>query len=189
MARTPIVTRTDVEKRYPGVSSVFEPTHEVTVRHPYTNAVMRCDLVCLGEPEGDVSYAREPCGEVLYAVLSTGLWQCLVVHGRIEATAVRYEIEYVPPKEREGLVYFVEAGIGGPVKIGWTQDVERRMAELQTANAHRLSLLGTIPGTLEDEAAVHARFSHLRMEAEWFRNSPEIQKFIEKGGEFPITTP
>jgi len=187
--RVPIITRADVEKRYPGAPVDFEPTHHVLVCNPYTSSTIRQDLVRLEESEGEVVYAYDPFGECLYGVLSTGLWQCLVIQGRIEVTTVRYRVEYTPPKERDGVVYFVEAGTGGPIKIGWTQDVDRRIAELQTANAHKLILMGTIPGTLEDETAVHARFSHLRMEAEWFRNSPEIQEFIEKGGEFPIRTP
>ena len=158
----------------------FVPTHHVCVVEPYTEHPLREDFVKLGEPEGELSYACVPGDDdPVYGVLSTGLWQCFVVHGRIKVTPVRYEANYVPPKERHGVVYFVEAGLGGPVKIGWTQDVERRIAELQTANAHKLNLLGTVVGTMEDEASTHARFSHLRLEAEWFTNSPEIHQFLK----------
>lgn len=181
MPLDPIVTRTDVDERYPGAPNDFVPTHRVQVRDPRTNDTMRWDLVRLAESNGQLAYACDPFGEDLYGVLSTGLWQCLVLHGRIKVTPVRYKAEYVPPKSRDGVVYFVEAGSGGPVKIGWTQDIERRIAELQTANAHKLNLLGTVAGTMENEAAVHAHFSHLRMEAEWFNNSSEIHEFIKKG--------
>ena len=182
MARPPVITRTDIENLHPGAPVGFVPTHRVQVFDPYSHKTLRSDFVKLGEPEGGLSYACVPGDEEpVYGVLSTGLWQCFEVHGRIKVTPVRYKADYIPLGERNGLVYFVEAGLGGPVKIGWTQDVERRIAELQTANAHRLNLLGTVVGTMEDEAATHARFSHLRLEAEWFTNSPEIHQFLKNG--------
>jgi hypothetical protein len=116
----------------------------------------------------------------LYGVLSTGLWQSFDVHGRVKVTPIRYQAHYIAPKDRDGMVYFVEAGAGGPIKIGWTQDIDRRIAELQTANAHKLTLLGMVPGTMETEASLHARFSHLRLEAEWFKNSEEIHDFLRE---------
>ena len=87
-------------------------------------------------------------------------------------------LEYTAPLDREGFVYFVQSGGDGPIKIGWTQDLDRRIGELQTANAHPLRLIGYLPGSMRDEGAMHARFGHLRMEAEWFRNSPEIHAFL-----------
>ena len=131
--------------------------------------------------EGAVSYAYIPGeAEPFYSVLTTGLWQCFDVHGRPHVIPVLYEEKYVQPLDRDGVVYFVQSGEDGPIKIGWTQDIERRIAELQTANAHPLKLLGEVPGTMRDETAMHARFSHLRMEAEWFRNALEIQTFLKE---------
>lgn len=179
MARKPIVTRANVEARYPTAPADFIPTHKVAVLHPYTEAVLRADYVAL-EPGNDVSFAYVPGEEEpVYGVLSTGLWQCLVVHGRIDVAPLRYKATYVPLKERDGLVYFVEAGRGGSIKIGWTQDLDRRIAELQTANAKKLYVLGSVAGTLDDESAFHARFAHLRLEAEWFENSSEIRDFLQ----------
>jgi hypothetical protein len=178
VGRAAIVTRADVLKLYPGAPEGFVPTHRVEVTHPYSRALLRCDLVRLGELNVDIAYARDAHGEEVYGVLTTGLWQCFKIHGRIRVRPVRYREEYIEPLDREGSVYFVESGDGGPIKIGWTQDVERRIAELQTANAHPLRLIGQVPGTMRDETAMHARFGHLRMEAEWFRNSPEIHEFL-----------
>ena len=179
MARKPIVTRANVAARYPMASPDWVPTHKVAVLHPYTEDTLRTDYVLL-EPGTPVSYAYCPADEEpLYGVLSTGLWQCLVIHGRIKVVELRYKEHYVPLKERDGLVYFVEAGIGGPIKIGWTQNLNRRVAELQTANAEKLHVLGTVAGTLDDEFTFHARFAHLRLEAEWFENSSEILDFLQ----------
>ena len=186
MGRPPIYTRTDVEECYSNVlvSAEFVPTHHVCVMDTHASShVLRTDFVRLEETRTNtgVAYAYGPVTEEpLYGVLSTGLWQSFEVHGRVRVTPIRYQPNYIAPKDRDGLVYFVEAGVGGPIKIGWTQDIDRRIAELQTANAHKLTLLGTVPGTMDREAALHARFSHLRLEAEWFRNSEEIHEFLRE---------
>lgn len=181
MARRLTVTRADVQDRYPDLEEPFVPTHRVRVLDPRSPTHVLCmDYVRLGSV-GDrgVRYAYGPDPSTpLYGVLSTGLWQSFQIHGRVEVTSVRYDADYVPLQEREGLVYFIQAGTEGAIKVGWTQNVDRRIAELQTANAQKLVLLATLPGTMETEASLHARFSHLRLEAEWFRNSHEIHDFL-----------
>jgi len=75
-------------------------------------------------------------------------------------------------------VYFVQAGEGGPIKIGTSDKVPDRIAKLQTANPHKLSLLGTVAGDEEIERALHARFASIRLEGEWFRPGRELLDFI-----------
>lgn len=187
MALPPIFTRAQVEECYPSVfvDATFVPTHRVCVLDTQSSScVLRTDFVRLEDVSSGsgVRYAYGPCSEdPLYGVLSTGLWQSFEIHGRVKVTPVRYQEHYIAPKDRSGVVYFVQAGDDGSIKIGWTQDVDRRIAELQTANAKKLRLLGTIPGTLRTEAALHARFSFLRLEAEWFKNSSEIHNFLREG--------
>jgi hypothetical protein len=79
----------------------------------------------------------------------------------------------------QGSVYFVQAGEGGPIKIGWTGgDPKARMRDLQTGNPYPLSMLGHVPGSGADEAELHDRFRHLRMVGEWFKPAPEIVAFL-----------
>ena len=77
-----------------------------------------------------------------------------------------------------GAVYFVRAGDLPVVKIGWSTDVARRVAELQTANAAQLRLLASMPGTLVTERTLHERFSYARSreDGEWFDlgSAPEL---------------
>lgn len=78
-----------------------------------------------------------------------------------------------------GAVYFVRAGDSNAVKIGWSTDVARRIAELQTANAAPLHLLATMAGTMVTERSLHSRFAHARTRedgGEWFdlRAAPDL---------------
>ncbi len=86
-------------------------------------------------------------------------------------------------------VYFVQAGIGGPIKIGfagWSQFKERPEAEsvaarvdkLRHANHEELRLLGWMPGEWTDEAPVHRRFAHLLVRGEWYRPGPDLLAFL-----------
>lgn len=166
----------------------FVPTHRVRLYAGTPLEVIREDYVVLrGSNNPSIHYGHIPgIEDAVYAVISSGKWQCLDQHGLVREEVVRYIPDYIPQSECDGVVYFAQSGDQGPIKIGWSQDVERRILELQTANAHRLHLLGTIPGRLEDEMKTHARFAHLRMEGEWFRNDPEIHTYLSQAGEAPI---
>jgi hypothetical protein len=107
------------------------------------------------------------------------------VRGRVKKVEPVTYMRELPPELRDpeevwGSVYFVTAGEGGPIKIGWSQDVYRRMEELQTANPHKLVLIGKLRGTMADEARVHSLFSRFRIQSEWFKHVPEILEFIQE---------
>lgn len=74
-----------------------------------------------------------------------------------------------------GWVYFVQAG-DHAIKIGFsrTENAEKRILSLQTSNALPLRFLGSRPGTLADEKALHRQFASDRMHGEWFRPSQAI---------------
>jgi hypothetical protein len=80
-------------------------------------------------------------------------------------------------------VYFIQAGGDrGPVKIGYSRDVRKRLETLSTGSPQVLALLGAIacgPGACFDaptaERMLHHRFSALRIDgSEWFRWSQEL---------------
>lgn len=82
-------------------------------------------------------------------------------------------------RTRDCLIYFVQAGNGGPIKIGRTSLVVRyRVRELQIGCPYELLLLATMPGGLAKERALHARFRGDRLRGEWFRPSPELLGLI-----------
>lgn len=85
-------------------------------------------------------------------------------------------------------VYFVSDGVDGPIKIGRTANVRRRLTNMQTASPTRLHLLAATEAL--DEKELHARFAAHRLVGEWFRRVPEIVKFAESIGVDPrLMTP
>lgn len=68
-------------------------------------------------------------------------------------------------------VYFIQAGEGGPVKIGKADDPRARMSELQVAHHVELSLMRVIEGDLAVEQWLHRHYADLHLRGEWFRFS------------------
>lgn len=89
---------------------------------------------------------------------------------------------------RVSVVYFVQAGDAGPIKIGTTDDLRTRVAALQTAHYEELRLLGTIPGGPAIERVWHGRFGEERIRGEWFRPSVALVLAVESAVGV-VTTP
>lgn len=81
-----------------------------------------------------------------------------------------------------GLVYFVQAGTDGPIKIGYTRSaaVTRRIGEIQVGSAAKIDLLGCMPGDRAKEAEIHARFASARIRGEWFHPTAELLNAISE---------
>lgn len=71
-------------------------------------------------------------------------------------------------------VYFIQAGAGGPIKIGVAKDVRRRIANLQISNAAELTLLRAFVGGEAEERVLHERFAEYRIAGEWFHAEPDV---------------
>jgi hypothetical protein len=78
------------------------------------------------------------------------------------------------------MIYFAQADGIGHIKIGFTDqdDVLLRIAQLQTGCPVTIRLLGTIPGTAEDEKNLHRQFAAHRSSGEWFKSAPDILAMI-----------
>lgn len=82
------------------------------------------------------------------------------------------------------MIYFIQSGKNGPIKIGHTMgnDLRRRFWGLQTANPEELYCLGIIDGEHGDRALeqdILLRFKRYRIRGEWFRPNDELSEFIE----------
>ena len=82
------------------------------------------------------------------------------------------------------LVYFVQVGESGPIKIGKTNDVSARIRSLQTAQAEELRLIATISVDEWPEWKLHQLFAEHRLRGEWFEPAPVLE-WISK---FPRTS-
>ncbi len=88
--------------------------------------------------------------------------------------------------ERSGFVYFIQACSGGPVKVGFATDMDRRLSELQVGSPVRLWALAKIPGTRADEREIHRRLAPSASHGEWFWPSDELEALlVEKVGRVP----
>jgi hypothetical protein len=75
--------------------------------------------------------------------------------------------------------YFLQAQHGGPVKIGFTQDLTSRMQTLGTGSPSPLRILAVAAaGTPELEADLHATFATARLHGEWFRLTEDLVDHI-----------
>jgi hypothetical protein len=72
------------------------------------------------------------------------------------------------------VVYFLQAGEGGPVKIGFTKSLEARIRELQTGCPYELRVLATIAGKSRLERRYHYHLWQHRLRAEWFNPSEAV---------------
>ena len=63
------------------------------------------------------------------------------------------------------------------IKIGTANDLDRRLNNVARA-VGPLHLFASMPGGVAIERDIQLRFSHLRIEGEWFRSNDEIENFI-----------
>lgn len=82
-------------------------------------------------------------------------------------------------------VYFITARALGQVKIGASDKPYLRLKALQTGSPVPLALERLIDGGVEDERALHGRFSGLRLSGEWFQLAEEMEAFMATLAEPP----
>jgi len=79
------------------------------------------------------------------------------------------------------MIYFIQAGKNGPIKIGHTNNkVSNRMASMQVGCPYELRLLWTLNGDIKDEFNLHEMFKHERIRGEWFHPSKDLVDYINE---------
>lgn len=88
----------------------------------------------------------------------------------------------VPKEVQRGFVYVIQAVGTGMVKIGYTTDVAKRLASLQTGSAHELVLVDQWGGTEAKERELHERFAEHRIRGEWFNDAivEDVCRFMRR---------
>lgn len=83
------------------------------------------------------------------------------------------------------MIYFIQSGDSGPIKIGLCQDggLRRRIQALQTGNPARCTVLGTMAGDVEREKAIHYDLREHRIRGEWFAPSGPVIRYVSTHAE------
>ena len=83
-------------------------------------------------------------------------------------------------KSQKQDVYFIQGSSNTPIKIGISNNIVNRLANIQTAYPYKLSVLATIKnGGSKMEKYLHTRFADIRLMGEWFLETNELLEVIE----------
>lgn len=74
-------------------------------------------------------------------------------------------------------VYFIKDEATGFVKIGYSNNPQKRLKSLQTSSANKLTLIEAIEGNKKLEETLHTTFAEHRVRGEWF-SLPSIDSAI-----------
>lgn len=79
------------------------------------------------------------------------------------------------------VIYFVQSGKDGPIKIGYTTQgsLRDRLSKLQTGNQSKMILLGIEIGDRSHETRLHQMFAPGRLRGEWFRPDNDLIAYIK----------
>ena len=76
-------------------------------------------------------------------------------------------------------VYFVQVRGGGPIKIGGSQSILKRLEGLQAWSPFPLDLVAHYKGGFFDESMLHEMQRDFRIHGEWFEPNPALLEIIE----------
>jgi hypothetical protein len=78
---------------------------------------------------------------------------------------------------RGPLVYFIESGPGGPIKIGWTgEELFERVRKLQTGNPAKLDVVGCFVSDQRVERHFHRGLRDSRIRGEWYERTAALPR-------------
>lgn len=78
------------------------------------------------------------------------------------------------------MIYVIQAGTNGPIKIGYAIDPKRRIRQLQTASSEALSLIKVFPGDKIVENRIHTDLRQFRKRGEWFDVSDDVFAYLRR---------
>jgi hypothetical protein len=78
------------------------------------------------------------------------------------------------------VVYFIQEGGQGFIKIGFSMGLNYRLDDLGWATPHELKLLCAVPGSRSLERELHKRFAPALVKGEWFRPTSELLALVDE---------
>lgn len=76
------------------------------------------------------------------------------------------------------MIYFIQAGDNGPIKIGHAKNARKRRNNLQVGNHEKLRLIASIPGGRNREREIHRDLEVFCDRGEWFHPNGEVFDYI-----------
>jgi hypothetical protein len=77
------------------------------------------------------------------------------------------------------MIYFIQDGEDGPIKIGFSNEVEKRVHALVTSSHKNLKILFAMDGDISKEKELHDLFDFAHKKGEWFWPVKSLVAFIE----------
>lgn len=77
-------------------------------------------------------------------------------------------LQHMNPTTNASVVYVVQCGSTNFLKIGYSENLQKRIESPQIGSPYPLQLLATWPGGWSLEQHLHRRFADLRQKGEWF---------------------
>lgn len=77
------------------------------------------------------------------------------------------------------VVYFIGCDEMPYIKIGTTNDIDKRLAGIQTSVPYDIDVLFVIPGDRSQEKKTHEAFDKYRKRGEWFIKDGKLKEYIE----------
>jgi hypothetical protein len=88
-------------------------------------------------------------------------------------------IQLISSCKPKSYVYFIEAVGLDKIKIGVSDNPEKRLQQLATGSAVSLKLKAKMLGDALTESEMHRKFDHLRVDREWFYATKELRDFMQ----------
>lgn len=76
------------------------------------------------------------------------------------------------------MIYFIQNSETKHIKIGYSNDVRKRLSEIQISSPHELKILSICEGDIELEKELHDKFNDYYIRGEWFNPSEELISYI-----------
>lgn len=120
---------------------------------------------------------RQDLAEMEYRRLGKDVYQCK--RDLAQAEKLGANVIWEQKKADSSVVYFIICREVSRIKIGTSKSLNARVERHSTACPFPLELLCSIPGGVQVEHQIHAKFAHLRRHLEWFEAAPELLSYIE----------
>ncbi len=76
-------------------------------------------------------------------------------------------------------IYFIQQGELGPIKIGISENLERRFGTARTFSPYSLRVLAIMKGSRKEEKQLHQKFRKEKLNGEWFCPSKKVIQYIQ----------